>query len=105
MPVSLHLDLNFNNIKTLQKSTVTFNYRIVDGHIEFPYCMLLFDKSTKLETEADPETLLTGEGGGGSYIDKFTLFKALPMSSDLSCSDLVEDLCKLELLVSDPNVI
>jgi hypothetical protein len=27
---------------------------------------------------------------------KFTLFKALPMSSDLSCSDLVEDLCKLE---------
>jgi hypothetical protein len=27
---------------------------------------------------------------------KFTLFKTLPMSSDLSCSDLVEDLCKLE---------
>jgi hypothetical protein len=27
---------------------------------------------------------------------KFMLFKALPMSSDLSCSDLVEDLCKLE---------
>ena len=27
------------------------------------------------------------------------------MSSDLSCSDLVEDLCKLEQLVSDPNVI
>ena len=25
---------------------------------------------------------------------KFTLFKALPMSGDLSCSDLVEDLCK-----------
>ena len=27
---------------------------------------------------------------------KFTLTKALPMSSDLSCSDLVEDLCKLK---------
>jgi hypothetical protein len=25
-----------------------------------------------------------------------TRFTALPMSSDLSCSDLVEDLCKLE---------
>jgi hypothetical protein len=27
---------------------------------------------------------------------KFMLFKALPMSSDLSCRDLVKDLCKLE---------
>jgi hypothetical protein len=34
----------------LRKSTITFNYRIVDGHIEFPYYMLLFDKSNKQST-------------------------------------------------------
>jgi hypothetical protein len=28
------------------------------------------------------------------------VFKALPMSSDLSCSDLVEDLCKLDFVVT-----
>jgi hypothetical protein len=28
----------------LRKSTIIFNYQIVDGHIEFPYSMLLFDK-------------------------------------------------------------
>ena len=38
-------DVNFDRRKTLGKSTITFNYRIVDGHFEFPYCMLLFDKS------------------------------------------------------------
>jgi hypothetical protein len=36
--------LNFDRRKTLRKSTITFNYRIVDGHLEFPYCMLLFDQ-------------------------------------------------------------
>ena len=28
---------------------ITFYYRIVDGHTEFPHCMLLFDKSNKLQ--------------------------------------------------------
>ena len=27
--------------------TITFNFPIIDGHIEFPYCMLFFDKSNK----------------------------------------------------------
>jgi len=49
--------LNFGNRKTLRKPTVTFNYRIVDGYIEFPYCMQLYDKSdneqsTQLKTSA-----------------------------------------------------
>jgi len=44
-------DLNFDRRKTLRKSTITFNYRIVDGHIEFPYCMLLFDKFNKSYTK------------------------------------------------------
>ena len=39
--------LNFDGRKTLRKSTITFNSRIIDGHIEIPYCMLLFDKSNK----------------------------------------------------------
>jgi len=37
--------------KTLRKSTMTFNYRIVDGHIEFPSYLLLFDKSNKQSTK------------------------------------------------------
>jgi len=44
-------DLNFDRRKTLRKSTITFNYRIVDGHIAFPYCMLLFDKFNKSYTK------------------------------------------------------
>ena len=40
--------------KTLRKSTITFNYQIIDERNEFPYCMLLFDKyyeqPIKLET-------------------------------------------------------
>jgi hypothetical protein len=30
-----------------ENETITFNFRIIDGHIEFPYCMLFFDKSNK----------------------------------------------------------
>ena len=45
--------LNFDRRKTLRKSTITFNYRIVDGHIEFPYYMLLFDKSNKQSTKLE----------------------------------------------------
>jgi hypothetical protein len=26
---------------------ITLNFRIIDGHIELPYCMLFFDKSNK----------------------------------------------------------
>jgi hypothetical protein len=33
-----HNDLNFGRRKTLWKSTITFNDRIDDGHIEFPMC-------------------------------------------------------------------
>jgi hypothetical protein len=39
--------LNFDRRKTLREKTITFNFRIIDGHIEFPYCMLFFDKSNK----------------------------------------------------------
>ena len=39
--------------KTLRKSTITFIYRIVDGHIEFPYYLLLFDKSNKQSTKLE----------------------------------------------------
>ena len=31
----------------------TFYYRIVDGHTEFPHCMLLFDKSNKRSTQLE----------------------------------------------------
>ena len=40
-------DLIFGRRKTLCKSTITFNSRIVDRHIEFQKYMLLFDKSNK----------------------------------------------------------
>ena len=41
-------DLNFgrSQIQT-QEIAITFYYRIVDGHTEFPHCMLLFDKCNK----------------------------------------------------------
>jgi hypothetical protein len=39
--------LNFDRRKTLRKRTITFNFRIIDGHIEFPYSRLFFDKSNK----------------------------------------------------------
>jgi hypothetical protein len=42
-------DLNFDRRKTLLKSSIIFKDRIVDGHIEFPYCMLLF-ASLKLQS-------------------------------------------------------
>jgi hypothetical protein len=42
-----NFNFNFDRRKTLRKLTITFNSRIVDRHIEFPYCMLLFDKSNK----------------------------------------------------------
>jgi len=45
--VTKQKDLNFDRRKTLWKSIITFNYRISDGRIEFPVCMLLFDKSNK----------------------------------------------------------
>jgi hypothetical protein len=32
---------------------ITFYYRIVDGHTEFPHCMLLFDKSNKRSTQLE----------------------------------------------------
>jgi hypothetical protein len=31
----------------INNKTMTFNFRIIDGHIEFPYCRLFFDKSNK----------------------------------------------------------
>ena len=37
--------------KTSRKSTITFNYWIVDGNIEFPCCMQVFDKSNELQLE------------------------------------------------------
>ena len=46
-------DLNFDRRKALRKSTITFKYRIVDGQIEFPYCMLLFDKSNKQSSQLE----------------------------------------------------
>jgi hypothetical protein len=49
--------LNFDRRKTLRKSTITFNFRISDGHIEIPYCILLFDKSNKQSIKL--ETVVT----------------------------------------------
>ena len=51
--VTKQIDVDFNKRKTLQKSTITFNHRIVDGQIEFPHCMLLFDKSNKQSTKLE----------------------------------------------------
>jgi len=39
--------LNFDRRKTLRKSTITFNYRITDGHVDVPFCIVLYDKSNK----------------------------------------------------------
>ena len=39
--------LNFDRRKTLRKLKITFNFRIIDGHIEFRYYRLFFDKSNK----------------------------------------------------------
>jgi hypothetical protein len=35
--VTKQINLNFDRRKTLWKSTIAFNFRIVDGHIEFKY--------------------------------------------------------------------
>ena len=45
--------LSFDRRKTLRKSTITFNYRIIDGHVDVPFCMLLFDKSNKKSIKLD----------------------------------------------------
>jgi hypothetical protein len=45
------------DFKNLRKSTITFNYGIVDGHIEIPYCMLLFDKSSSLKLQSRDQNL------------------------------------------------
>jgi hypothetical protein len=45
--------LNFGRRKTLWKSTLIFNYRIIDGYIEFPNCMLLFDNSNERSIQLD----------------------------------------------------
>ena len=47
-------DLNFgrSQIQT-PEIAITFYYRIVDGHTEFPHCMLLFDKSDKRSTQLE----------------------------------------------------
>ena len=34
-------------------SSITFNYQIVDGHIEIPYCRQLFDKSDEQSTQLE----------------------------------------------------
>jgi len=39
--------LNFDK-KNFAEIYTNFNFRIIDGHIEFPYCMLLFDKSNNI---------------------------------------------------------
>jgi hypothetical protein len=43
---------NWSQIQTPQIA-ITFYYRIVDGHTEFPHCMLLFDKSNKRSTQLE----------------------------------------------------
>jgi hypothetical protein len=45
--------LNFGRRKTLWKSSLIFNYRIIDGYIEFPNCMLLFDNSNERSIQLD----------------------------------------------------
>ena len=48
--------LNFDRRKTLRKSTITFNYRITDGH-DVPFCIVLYDKSNKQSIKL--ETVVT----------------------------------------------
>ena len=47
-------ELNFgrSQIQT-PEIAITFYYRIVDGHTEFPHCILLFDKSNKRSTQLE----------------------------------------------------
>ena len=45
--VTKQKDFNFDKRKTLWKYIITSNFRIIDGNIEFPYCMLLYAKSNK----------------------------------------------------------
>jgi len=37
-------NLNFGRRKTWRKSTITFNYWIVDGNIELPYSTQIIDE-------------------------------------------------------------
>ena len=46
-------DLNFGRRNTLRNSTIACNGRIFDGHIEFPYCILLFDISNEQSTHCE----------------------------------------------------
>jgi hypothetical protein len=47
-------DLNFGGSQfQTSEIAITFYYRIVDGHTEFPHCMLLFDKSNKRSTQLE----------------------------------------------------
>ena len=55
--VTKQKDLNLDRSETLRKSTISFNLRIIDAHIEIPYCMLLFDKSNKQSIKL--ETVVT----------------------------------------------
>jgi hypothetical protein len=45
--VTKQKDLNFGKRKSLRKYIMTCNFRIIDGNIELPYCMLLYAKSNK----------------------------------------------------------
>ena len=44
------IDFGRSQIQT-PEIAITFYYRIVDGHTQFPHCMLLFDKSNKRSTQ------------------------------------------------------
>ena len=47
-------DLNFSRSQIqIQEIAITCYYRIIDGHTEFPHCMLLFDKSNKRSTQLE----------------------------------------------------
>jgi hypothetical protein len=46
-------DLNFGRRNTLRNSTIACNGRIFDEHIEFPYCILLFDISNEQSTHCE----------------------------------------------------
>ena len=56
------------------RSSITFNYRIVDEHIKFPYCMQLSDNSNEQSSQLESAVSLEYLCGKVLSISGYVLF-------------------------------